>query len=136
LTVWPIGTNALWTVPLISKTILNMFLTFPFPCLTFFGLGFRTVLVRLILSFPNACLIFDIVSVALFMRLAWSLMLFHCWVQCKNRIWADTRHQMKGRKTQHIHWPMWNFVHWLWRYDFIIIYSFVALLQLLYWLQH
>jgi hypothetical protein len=36
LTVWPARTNPLWTIPLMSKKIMNMLLTLRFTCLAFF----------------------------------------------------------------------------------------------------
>jgi hypothetical protein len=50
----------------------------------------------------------------------------------QNRIGPDTRLQTKGRKNQYFHAAAWNFVHWLPRYASIIIYRYIALLQLQY----
>jgi hypothetical protein len=49
LTVWPARTNSLWTIPLTTKKIMSMLLTYP----TFFDLGEF----GLMLSSPNVCLI-------------------------------------------------------------------------------
>jgi hypothetical protein len=54
----------------------------------------------------------------------------------RNRIKPDTRLQMKGRKSQHVHPTAWNFVNWLQRYASTIICRCIALLQLQYRWQH
>jgi hypothetical protein len=47
-----------------------------------------------------------------------------------------TQLQIKGRKNQHIHAAVWNFVNWLPRYDSTCMYRCIALLQLPWRWQH
>jgi hypothetical protein len=39
LNVWHATLNFLWTIPLVSNTMMNMLLTLPFPCLAILSLG-------------------------------------------------------------------------------------------------
>jgi hypothetical protein len=73
-------------------------------------------------SFPNICTTCDAVPLS---DTSW------------NCVRPDTRLQIKGRKkNRHVHPSAWNLVHWLPRHASAIIYSCIALIQLLYRWHH
>jgi hypothetical protein len=86
-------------------------------------------------SSPNACLIIASVSITFLSEICTRFVAHSLWGPSRNRIRPDTRLQMKGRKNQHVHSAVWNYVHWLPRYA-SIIYRCIALLQLLHRRQH
>jgi hypothetical protein len=86
--------------------------------------------VQLMLSSPNACLIIPRLSVPLFPRFFLDAVPLKG--QSPNHIRPYTRFQTKGRKHQDFYPAVWHFIHWLLRCASTIIYSCIALLQLLY----
>jgi hypothetical protein len=88
LIVWPARMNFLQTVPLKSKKMMSMLLTFLFHLSHHFSVSVSLHFpLRLMLPSPKDYLIFARVSVAIFLRFASSLMRTICRI---NRIRPDT----------------------------------------------
>jgi hypothetical protein len=98
LIIWPVWTNYLWTVPLMSKNDKHA-LDFALHLSRLFRCRWVwTFHVWLMLSSPNACLIIAWFSVALFPTFTQNLMLFLLLDPSWNRIRAHTRPKIKGIK--------------------------------------
>jgi hypothetical protein len=115
-----------------SKKMMSMLLTLLFICLTFFRSGWVWIFrVRLMLTSLNTYLMIARVSIALLPRFAQTLMLFLCHIHRE-----IARLKRRERNNQHVHPAARNFEHRLLIYDSTIIYRCIALIQLLYILQH
>jgi hypothetical protein len=96
--ILPVRTNSSWTIPLMSKKIMNMLLTLLFTCLASFGLYEFGLMLMLMLSSPNACIITPGSPSHFF----WDLHeIWFCPLSdpSRNSIRPDTRLQIEGRKS-------------------------------------
>jgi hypothetical protein len=96
------------------------------------------ICVLLMLSSPNACLSLPR-SPSLFSRdlyKIWYTLAVPLSDPSRNLIRPDTRLRIQGCKKSAPPTPAWNFVHWLPKYASTTIRHCIALLQLLYSMQH